>query len=740
MGRAEIQWVARQTPVWPWELNIPGTEGWYLGETANWWEETPNNAEALENRVDTLDARGSRSYTFKLPPSPRGRPARVTILASVTDVNRQVVGTTTSALVHPAEFYLAAKALGESWFWKAGATQTVQVLAVRPTGEKVAGVRVRGTVVRREWHRVRRERDGASELVGEWVSDTVAHCTLTTADAPAPCTFAPKDGGEYVVHLSATDTHGRTASTAFTRWAEGAGWMPWSDESQFKMNVIPDRTRYSVGDTATIMFASPFVGTEAWITVEREGLIEQRRVHVTSGATTLKFPITEAYAPNAFVSIIVARGRSAKPGYLDDLGRPTIRVGYAELRVTPEVKRLTVAVSPEHAEYRPADSARIRVHVADRDKRPAQGEVTLWAVDEGVLALTGYKTPDPLDLIYRPRGLGLRLASNLTAVAPQVPDGEKGWRNPGGGGGASGSEILRSRFQTTAFFLGSVITDAQGNATAPVKLPDNITTFRIMAVAVTRGDRFGSGDSSIIVTRPLLARQALPRFVRPGDAFTAGAVINRRDGAPVGVKVTADVKGATLRAPADQVATLAPQRGAEVRFPFTALRADSLTFRFDVSDGKNADAVRVSIPERPDHHPVVQVFAGVVQDSTSVDIAIPPGLDLTRSTLSVQLGASPVVAVLDMVQQLRVYPYLCTEQMASNALALGALLRVPRDKVADSDPCARRHRHRARRRNHLGTAAFRWRYRLLAIDGLDERVAHGIRGHRVARREECHTR
>ena len=108
------------------------------------------------------------------------------------------------------------------------------------------------------------------------------------------------------------------------------------------MDVIPDRPRYSVGDTATVLFASPFTNAEAWITVEREGMIEQRRLRITSGSTTLKFPITEAYAPNAFVSIVVARGRSAPPGPLDDPGRPTIRVGYAELRVTPEVKRLAV--------------------------------------------------------------------------------------------------------------------------------------------------------------------------------------------------------------------------------------------------------------------------------------------------------------------------------------------------------------------------------------------------------------
>jgi Large extracellular alpha-helical protein len=149
--------------------------------------------------------------------------------------------------------------------------------------------------------------------------------------------------------------------------------------------------------------------------------------------------------------------------------------------------------------------------------------VTLWAVDQGVLALTGYQTPDPIDLLYSPRGLGLRLASNITTVAPQVPEGEKGGRSPGGGGGLGESDILRSRFKTTAFFLGSVVTDSSGNAVAKAKLPDNLTTFRVMAVAVTAGDRYGHGESPLLVTRPLLARPALPRFLREGDQFSAGS-------------------------------------------------------------------------------------------------------------------------------------------------------------------------------------------------------------------------
>ncbi|HEY9227401.1 MAG TPA: MG2 domain-containing protein, partial [Gemmatimonadaceae bacterium] len=394
MGRATFTWTARQSP--SWSVRIPGIDGWYLGDYGSWWEEETSGGEReFASGTDTLDVRGEHPIKVELPPAVKGRAANVTIQATVFDVNRQVVAASATTLVHPADFYVAVKPRGDQYFWKAGEAQTLDLIAVRPDGQRVPDVRVEGTIVRREWHQVRRERNGVVEVVGDWVQDTVAKCAVVTAAEPVPCAVTPSVGGTYTITFSATDRAGRIASTSFVRWVSGRDWVPWSDESQFKMDVIPDKSRYSVGDTATILFASPFTNAEAWVTVEREGLIEQRRLRITSGSTTLKFPITEAYAPNAFVSIIVARGRSAAPGPLDDPGRPTIRVGYAQLRVTPEVKRLTITLAANKPEYRPGDSVRVNIRVRDALQRTARSEVTLWAVDEGVLSLTAYKTPDP---------------------------------------------------------------------------------------------------------------------------------------------------------------------------------------------------------------------------------------------------------------------------------------------------------------------------------------------------------
>lgn len=693
MAGAQVRWRARQDPVPPWELSIPGTEGYHVGESAGWWEESYDQGpQMLAEGVDSLDARGYRDLSVELKPRDDGRPSRVVVDASVTDANRQVVAGATSVLVHPADFYLGARTEGRGWFWTAGTPVRVGVIAVRPDGRPVAGVAVDGAVVRHEWHRVRRQRGGYTDEVGEWVADTVATCRVTTAAAAAPCTFTPREGGEYRVTLTARDARGRKVATSFSRWSVGGDWVPWNDEGKFKMDVVPDRERYSVGDTATVLVASPFTDAEAWVTVERERVIEQRRIRVRSGTHTLRIPITEAFAPNAFVSVIVVRGRSRAPGTVDDPGRPTMRVGYAELRVTPEAKRLKVEVAPLRGEYRPGDSARVRVRLRDAAGRGQAGEVTLWAVDEGVLSLTGYQTPDPLEMIYRPRGLGMRLASNLVAVAPQVPEGQKGTRNPGGSGGRDQTGILRSEFRPTAFFLGSVETGADGEATVAAKLPDNITTFRVMAVAVTAGDRYGSGQSPMLVTRPLIARPALPRFVREGDSFLAGVVVNHRFGAGVEARVSAQSSGLTLSGAREHRLALAMGRGAEARFRFGAPVGDSATFRFDVSGNGEADAVQVRVPIRPANRPVTHTVSGILRDTATVEVILPAGTDPARSSLELGFGTSPLALVQGYRRRLDLYPYGCTEQISSQALPVISLVRAGREagvEVGTDDPSTR---------------------------------------------------
>ncbi|HET7460200.1 MAG TPA: alpha-2-macroglobulin family protein [Longimicrobium sp.] len=238
--------------------------------------------------------------------------------------------------------------------------------------------------------------------------------------------------------------------------------------------------------------------------------------------------------------------------------------------------------------------------------------------------------------------------------------------------------VLRSVFRPTAFFIGSVTTNANGEAVVAGALPDNITTFRVMALAVTAGDRYGSGQSPLLSTRPLLARPALPRFLREGDDFTAGVVVNHRFGHAITAQVDAQAWGVSLRGDTRQSYSLAAGRGAEARFHFRAIPGDSARFRFHASGAGEADAVEVRLPIRPANRPVTQAVSGLLRDTATVEWLLAPEADLARSRLELGFGTSPLALVQGWQRWLDVYPYECSEQISSGGLPLVTLYRAQR--------------------------------------------------------------
>jgi hypothetical protein len=144
MADAPLRYIVQQRTLFPWDLNIPNTDGWEIGGYGDFDEfYDGDNVEVVAEGVDTLDARGAVTLTVPLPKPRDGRGARTGIIAVVTDANRQSVAAGRSVIVHPADFYIAVKEQGTSYFWRANTPATFDMVAVRPTGERVTGVDIR---------------------------------------------------------------------------------------------------------------------------------------------------------------------------------------------------------------------------------------------------------------------------------------------------------------------------------------------------------------------------------------------------------------------------------------------------------------------------------------------------------------------------------------------------------------------------------------------------------------------
>ncbi|MCA9527194.1 MAG: hypothetical protein KC549_12970, partial [Myxococcales bacterium] len=676
MPGAEVAWSlsARPGDFEPAEAN-----GYVFGRRRSWSDEEPGR-QLLASGTWTLDAQGRFAFEGGPAETDPDRPRRYTLEASVTDVDRQQVSGAAELTVHPAAFYLGVK--GPPGFATAGQAFQASVLARTAADQRPVAVKdVRVRLVRHVWHTVKKRNAwGGYETISEQQPEDVgAGCTLPVhADRPGQCVLTAEKAGYHEIVAEAVDALGRKTVTSDTLWVVGEGYAAWLQDDDNKVEVVTDKGTYDVGDTVEVLVQSPFPEADAWVTVEREGVLWQQRLHLQGTATPIRIPVTAEMIPNAFVGVVLARGRVAPPGTPGDPGRPAFRLGYQEVRVVPSIKRLSVRVSPDAEEKRPGDELTIAVEVKDHAGQGVESEVAIWAVDQGVLSLTGYRTPDPLAALYRPRGLSVRQANPLIGLVPQLAYGEKGQEQGGGGGFGDESAQVRSRFVTTPLFFGTAVTGPDGRTAVTGRLPDYLTTFKLMAVAMDADDRAGHGDGKVLVTKPLLARPALPRAVRTGDKFAAGVVVHAREATgPVDIQVSAELEGPVQGLEAlTRTLTIPPGQGVEVRFALAARDPGTAVLRFKVTGGGHTDIIETPLPVRaPTRLETVATYG--ITDGESLEALAPPGgIRKDQGELTVSLAGSALTGLGDAAEYLVEYPYGCLEQQSSRLVPFVALQQL----------------------------------------------------------------
>lgn len=663
----------------------PGVEGFATGEEVfrRDLQETSPRGYEVASRETKLDTKGAAALAETLTmPGQRG-PELVTAEAEVTDVSRQAIAASSTALVHPGEFYVALNP-GKELFVKPGQAVAPEILAVDPKGARIAGVKVAVDLVRRTWTVARQQTGGSGHHnVSTAVDKVVATCAVTTASAPATCSLLPPSAGYYILHASAADRRGNKVAAAASLYVTGEAEMGWSDDDDAVVELTPDRKSYEIGQTARILVKSPFKSADALVTVERAGVYTQRRLTLAGAMPTIDVPITDDLRPNAFVSVLLVRGRTKPPPgkpRSPDIGAPEFRMGYAPLPVNPESRRLKVALKSNKSDYRPGDPINVDLEVRDREGKPARAEVTLYAVDEGVLSLIGYKTPDPVPVFTAPRALQVLTVESREALARVfTPFRELGFDKGLDGGGGSESSGARRDFRASAYYNPALVTDAAGRIHVSFKLPEGLTTYRLMAVAAAEDDRFGYVESRVTTSRPLMARPAFPRILRAGDRIDAGLIVTSKglEKSTVGVEIVAE--GLTLSGESRRSIELGVNESTEVRFALAATTVGKAKVRFRVKGGGAEDHVEIT---RDVIAPQLLEAAALYGDTSEASAEKLGDLSAIRTDvggLEVSLSSSALVGLDNGVDQLLEYPYGCTEQLVSRLVPLLPLRDLSRD-------------------------------------------------------------
>lgn len=602
-------------------------------------------------------------------------PYQYTLQGDVTDVSRQHIAGRAAFVVHPAPWYVGVKR--PPYFVDQKTGFTTAIVAVTPDGTVTPGVEVHLSLTQLQFNSVRRA-EGNGFYTWETTQKEVdaGSWTVTTAAEPVPLAVPLPAGGLFTLTARARDAEGRSTVTLLRFYAVGAGYTAWTRYDHNRIDLVPERTIYKPGDTARIMIQSPWEDATALVTMEREGVRYHRQFALSTTQQTVSVPIAEKDIPNVYVSVLLVKGRTRMEGDADgsDPGKPSFRLGYVELKVEDATKRLAMTVRTNREEYRPAGTATVDVSVRDAAGKPSSSEVTLWAVDYGVLSLTAFRTPDVLSSVYIPKALQVLTEDSRQRIVSRRAVMPKGESDGGGGGTDAGASTIRRDFKVLAFWLGSVQTDANGRATTQVKLPESLTTYRIMAVAGDRQSRFGSADSEIRINKPLLLRAAFPRFLAVGDQAHFGAAVTNqlaRGGTATVTVQSLDPALLTFGGTTKQTIEITPGGTQEVRFDARAMGVGRARVRMTARMGSESDAFEDSIPvEVLASKETVAAYGDVQQATATEQLDIPAGVMTSIGGLDVALSSTAMVGLSEGVRYLVEYPYGCAEQRSSRALVL----------------------------------------------------------------------
>ena len=632
-------------------------------------------------------------------------PLRATLTVEVTDLNQQTVSRECSFVRDSSDFYLGIER-DDCDFVQAGTSVPVRVIAVSPDGKPLEKPVEISAVLTRDHNDVVRVKGAGGGVLfrtstsEEKISETNGETILPRREDGAwvvrgagdGLSFAPKKPGTYKVRVTAKDSGGRTVTCLRMFSVAGPGEFVWDYRNPAQVDMLPDKAEYQPGDVAKILIKTPIEG-EALVTVERgTKILRSFRTKFEGNAPTIDVPLSASDTPDVYVSMVLIRGADeSKRKYKTS----EYKYGLCLLRVADPKANVRVDVTPDKPEVLPGQEVVADICVRDGLGAPVpDAEVTFFAVDDGILNLTGYVRPAPAKIFNALVPLQIRTGLSLFGLMPEDPSdlqfGNKGYLIGGGGQDGPG-RTLRENFPGTACWLPSLHTGSDGRVVARFTAPDALTRYRLVAVAHAGGSLFGSGESSVSIVKPLMILPATGQFANVGDNLVARAVIRNQSKADGVVDVALET-GKDVETPGGRSARVAVPAGQSktVDFPvrFLAVGKAEWTWTASMKSGDETlqDSVRTAFPIGS---PMLMLRETYLQDlrqpANNLFADINPQVLEGTGNVTMTLSNTRLATLRQSLSYLLEYPYGCAEQ-TSSALVPWIVLPALRPVLGGSLP------------------------------------------------------
>ena len=510
-------------------------------------------------------------------------------------------------------------------------------------------------VVRYEYHNVPEKQGDNLQYVSRKKETVVYTNQVNFKNGQAECQYVPTVSGQYEVRVRQPAATGYT-SVGFYAYGWGgtaASSFEVSNEGEVLMQF--DKPTYNVGDVATVLFKTPFAG-KMLVTVERNKVLEYHYLQTDKKSAEWSFKIGNQHLPNVYVTATLIRALDASDLPL------TVAHGFAPVRIEKQNARLGVEITA-------AASSRSKTRQVIKIKSSPNAQLTVAVVDEGILQLKNFKTPDIFGYFYQKRALEVNSHDLYALLFPELTLGSR--LSVGGDGYDLEKRInplSNGRVKLVTFWSGIISTGSDGRAEFAVDVPQFSGDLRVMAVAY-KNDAFGSNNANIKVADPVVISTALPRFLSPNDEVVVPVNVANTTKTPMNLTATLALNGQlTTVGRQQQTLTIGGEKESVVNFVLKASQTTGGgTVTVTVDNGREKFTEKTDLTVRPAASLLKTTQSGVVQGGATVDINFANGFVPSSVESKLIVSRSPMVQFAKSFESLLGYPHGCAEQTVSKA-------------------------------------------------------------------------
>ncbi len=684
---ARTRWKATLVPV---SNKVKGLDGFFFGNR-------DDRALFLESGESMLDREGKLQLTIPMDPRLLSGLYGIKVSGTALDIDGEPA--TTVKTFNPKPLRLVGISNHPTKVPE-GHLSEFKVIVVDQQGNKVSSGEITATVMVRDYFYTQK-RDSKGNINFLWEEGWKKFLSLRSPIVNGEAVFEVElnEYDRYMITAEYADKGARYSSRTLLQvgWETYDQWIrPQKEKGVVTADAIflaMNKDQYKTGEPVTVEFRTRRPVGRCLVTVESHDILEHRMVDVNGTKGRFRFTAKDEYYPNVYVSVIAAAGRSGFPVYRiqPDTDIPSVYFGYAKIKISSEIRKLKVKLASGDVELkgRPGEKKNITLKVTDQKNRGVVSEIAVCVVDEAVLALTNFRTPDlssladfflPLSVFSGDVRLAL-ISQDLYRLFSTKP--------LTGGGEGTGLVVstIRKDFRPVAYFNPALITDKGGAVSFEFKLPDTTTAYRIYAVVCDKGAGFASDQWKMVVNKEFYIEPALPRFLIAGDRLTFPLGLNNKTDSEGSVTLTAQGQGLKVKL-LDPSITIAPWDTSLAKAEAECIGGESAVFRFKGKfkgeAGEFEDAVEHTVPILSRYLPVNRAMIGSMIRKGEINVDFPaaikklaPGeIDATDYKAYLSLTTTNWGKIAPGLRYLLRYPYGCVEQTSSGIIPLAGIRRL----------------------------------------------------------------